>query len=121
LFPAEADVRDDAGHLLVTAYAVKRPGGEWLLMLINKDPSNAQAVRIDFADTNGKSAAHFTGPVTMVTFGAEQYVWHSEGPKSHADPDGPPATKSLNMKGSESFSLPKASVTVLRGKIDQEK
>jgi F5/8 type C domain/Glycosyl hydrolases family 39 len=121
LFPAEADVRDDAGHLLVTAYAVKRPGGEWLLMLINKDPSNAQAVRIDFADANGKSAAHFTGPVTMVTFGAEQYVWHSEGPKSHADPDGPPATKSLNMKGSESFSLPKASVTVLRGKIDQGK
>ena len=121
LFPAEADVRDDAGHVLVTAYAVKRPGGEWSLMLINKDPSNAQAVKIDFADANGKSAAHFTGPVTMVTFGAEQYVWHSEGPKSHADPDGPPATKSLNMKGSESFSLPKAAVTILRGKIDQEK
>ncbi len=121
LFPAEADVRDDAGHVLVTAYAVKRPGGEWSLMLINKDPSNTQVVKIDFADANGKSTAHFTGPMTLVTFGAEQYVWHSEGPKSHADPDGPPATKSLNMKGSESFSLPKASVTVLRGKIDQEK
>src|ERR1700674_4880355 len=121
LFPAEADVRDDAGHVLVTAYAVKRPGGEWSLMLINKDPSNAQAVKIDFADANGKSAAHFTGPVTMVTFGAEQYVWHSEGPKSHADPDGPPATQSLNMKGSASFSLPNAAVTILRGKIDQEK
>jgi hypothetical protein len=121
LFPAEADVRDDAGHVLVTAYAVKRPGGEWSLMLINKDPSNTQAVKVDFADANDKSTEHFTGPVTMVTFGAEQYVWHSEGPRSHADPDGPPATKSLNMKGRESFSLPKASVTVLRGKIDQEK
>lgn len=115
LFPAEADVKDDAGHMLITAYAVKRPGGEWSLMLINKDPSNAHAVKIEFGDSNGKAAAHFSGPVTMVTFGAEQYVWHPEGPKSHADPDGPPTTSKLNAKGG-AFTLPKASVTVLRGK-----
>jgi hypothetical protein len=54
----------------------------------------------------------------MVAFGADQYVWHSEGPKSHADPDGPPLVKLLHTGGGESFSLPKASVTVLRGKID---
>jgi hypothetical protein len=118
LFPAEADVKDDAGHVMISAYAAKRPGGEWSLMLINKDPSNDHAVKIEFAGSGGKAAQHFTGPVTMVTFGAEQYVWHTEGPKSHADPDGPPATKSINVKSGESFSLPKASVTVLRGKID---
>jgi len=118
LFPAEADVKDDAGHALITAYAVKRPDGEWSLMLINKDPSNAHSVKIEFAGSSGKSVEHFKGPVTMVTFGAEQYVWHSEGPKSHADPDGPPATKTLHAKSGESFSLPKASVTVLRGRID---
>jgi hypothetical protein len=118
LFPAEADIKDDASHVLLTAYAVKRPDGEWSLMLINKDPSNAHALKIEFAGSSGKPAEHFTGPVTMVTFGAEQYVWHSEGPKSHADPDGPPVTNSLNVKSGESFSLPKASVTVLRGKID---
>jgi hypothetical protein len=118
LFPAEADVKDDAGHALITAYAVKRPDGEWSLMLINKDPSNAHSVKIEFAGSSGKSVEHFKGPVTMVTFGAEQYVWHSEGPKSHADPDGPPATKTLHAKSGEPFSLPKASVTVLRGRID---
>jgi hypothetical protein len=103
---------------LVTAYAVKRPGGEWSLMLINKDPSNARAVKIDFADASGKQLEHFTGPVTMATFGAEQYVWHNEGAKSHADPDGPAARKTLTGKSGETVTLPKASVTVVRGRID---
>jgi len=115
LFPASADLSDDAGHLLVTAYAVKRPDGEWALMVINKDPSNAHAVRIEFGDP-GKFA-HFEGPVAMVTFGAEQYVWHPDGAKSYADPDGPAARSTINAKNEQTFTLPKASVTVLRGRI----
>lgn len=118
LFPAEADVKDDAGHALVTAYAVKRPDGEWSLMVLNKDPSNEHEVEIEFAGASGKPPAHFAGRVTMVTFGAEQYVWHSEGPQSHADPDDPPVTKILNVKSGESVRLPKASVTVLRGRVE---
>jgi hypothetical protein len=117
LFPAEADVKDDAGHTLITAYAVKRPGGEWSLMLINKDPSNAHAVKIEFSDSNSRSKEHFSGPVSMVTFGEEQYAWHPEGTKSHADPDGPPMTSKINAKNEGTFRLPKASVTVLRGKV----
>jgi hypothetical protein len=48
----------------------------------------------------------------------EQNVWHPEGPKSHADPDGPPVTKTLNGKSGEAFQLPKASLTVFSGRID---
>jgi hypothetical protein len=118
LFPAEADVRDDAGHDLVTAYAVKRPDGEWSLMIVNKDPTNIRSVRIEFAGTDGRRPAHFAGSVRMLTFGAEQYVWHPEGPKSHADPDGPPLAKSMSVKDADLFELPKASVTVLRGRIE---
>jgi hypothetical protein len=88
-------------------------------MLINKDQSNAHAVKIEFADADGKQTQYFTGPVTMVTFGAEQYVWHPDGAKSHADPDGPPGRKTLNVKSGDPVALPKASVTVLRGKIDR--
>jgi hypothetical protein len=117
LFPAETDVIDDAGHTLVTVYAVKRPDGNWSLMLLNKDPSNAHSVKIEFADAERKKVAYFAGPVTMVTFGAEQYVWHSQGSKSHADPDGPAATSTVNASGG-TFNLPRASVTVLRGKIE---
>ena len=102
----------------VTAYAVKRTGGEWSLVLINKDPSNAHAVKIEFADAHGQQAAHFSGPLTMVTFGAEQYHWHPEGAKSHADPDGPAARTTHSAKSGELVTLAKASVTVLRGKID---
>jgi hypothetical protein len=118
LFPAEADVKDDAGHALVTAYAVKRLDGVWSLMLINKDPSNAHAVKIEFSNSSGKPPTYFTGPVTVATFGAEQYVWRPEGARSHADPDGPPLKATLDVKSGESFNLPKASVTVLRGRID---
>jgi hypothetical protein len=93
-----------------------RPNGDCSLMLTNKDPSNARAVKIEFGDSNGKTAARFSGPVTMVTFGAGQYVWQAEGPKSRGDPDGPPRTSKINAKGDSAFTLPKASVTVLRGK-----
>ena len=116
LSPAAADLRDDAGHALITAYAAKRPDGEWSLMLINKDPSNAHPVNIEFANGEGPPH-HFTGPVTMVTFGAEQYVWHPEAAASHADPDGPPAVSTMNAKIGASFTLPKASITVLRGRL----
>jgi hypothetical protein len=120
LAPALADVADDAGHTLITAYAAKRPDGEWSLLLINKDPSNAHEVNIEFDHASGAPPRHFAGAVTMVTFGAEQYVWHPEGAKSHADPDGPPSSISMNVKGSAGFTLPKASVTVLRGKLDRD-
>jgi len=116
LFPAIADVNDDAGHTLITAYAVKRPDSEWSLMVINKDPSNAHTVKINFEDANKTS--HFEGAVNFVTFGSEQYVWHPDGPKSYADPDGPAARSMIQAKNGATFTLPKASVTVLRGRAN---
>jgi hypothetical protein len=101
----------------VTTYAVKRPNGEWSLMIVNKDPSNAHAVKIEFGEA-GKPAGHLVGQVTQVTFGADQYVWHPEGPKSHADPDGPPLTTTVNAKSGQAFTVPKASVMVLRGRVE---
>ncbi len=117
LFPSEADLRDDAGHELITAYAVKRPEGEWSLMIINKDPSNPHAIKIEFGSGNGSQSDHFAGHISIVTFGAEQYLWHPAGPKSHADPDGPPVTSSLEVAPGGSITLPRASVTVLTGRV----
>src|SRR5579859_3623822 len=120
LFPAVSDLTDDAGHALISVYAVQRPDGEWSLMLINKDPSNAHALRIEFGDGNASKLRHFAGPVTMTTFGAEQYVWHPDGAKSYADPDGPPSATKLHAKAGDAFTLPKASVTVLKGNLERE-
>lgn len=116
LFPAAADVRDDAGHTLVTAYAVKRPDGEWSVMLINKDASNDHLLNIEFAG-DGEKPHHLAGAVRMITFGAEQYVWHPAGAKSHADPDGPAKTSVITAASGTSFLLPKASVTVVSGTL----
>jgi hypothetical protein len=52
-----------------------------------------------------------------VTFGAAEYVWHSSGATSHADPDGPAKRSSVEWKDGQKVLLPKASVTVLTGKV----
>jgi len=117
LAPAATDLVDDAGHLLVTAYAAKRPDGTWSLMLINKDPSNAHELKVDFVDQADGKTRRFAGQIKSVTFGAAQYVWHPQGAQSYADPDGPPSTTSI-VANSDTFILPKASITVLQGKLD---
>ena len=94
LYRAGADLTDEAGHRLITAYAVKRPGGDWSLLLINKDPSNAHEVALEFvADGIGSGVARLVGSAKRVTFGTSEYVWHPAGPSSYADPDGPAKTE----------------------------
>jgi hypothetical protein len=112
LYPAACDLQDAAGHTLITAYSVERPDGNCSLMLINKDQSNPHQVRIAFDDASHKS---FTGPITMITFGSDQYIWKSDGPNGHPDPNEPPVTKTL-AAGTQFITLPKASVTILRAK-----
>jgi len=52
-----------------------------------------------------------------VTFGSEQYVWINDGPNSHPDPDNPPVATTVAANAQTTFTLPKASITVLRGKV----
>ena len=117
LYPANADLQDEAGQRLITAYAVKRPDGEWSLLLINKDPSNAHEVTIEFNDVDQEGALRFTGVVKQVTFGSAEYVWHPSGPTSYANPAGPPKTSQLAWREGQKVLLPKASISVLTGKV----
>jgi hypothetical protein len=73
-------------------------------------------VRLVFED--GASSKSFPGSVSMVSFGSDQYVWRSEGVNSHPDPNTPPVRKTVQGNWIE---LPKASLTVLRGKLDVTK
>lgn len=118
LFPAESDIHDGAGHNLVTAYAALRPDGQWSLMVINKDQENAHNVRIAFHDAKTNADRHFSGAVSVITFGAAQYKWHpSVTTSGSADPDGPPARSTIQANSDTQFDLPKASLTVLRGTL----
>jgi hypothetical protein len=117
LFPASTQIKDADGNLLVTSYAVRRPDGNWSILLVNRDESNAHSIRLQFEDSSRYSKAAFFGSVRTVTFGSEQYQWKDEGANSHADPDGPPVGASVNANSQTIFVLPKASINVLRGKI----
>ena len=118
MFPSTSDVTDAGGNLLVTSYAVHRPDGNWSVMLVNRDSGQAHAVRVLFNDAKNKRTASFSGPVTSVSWGSEQYVWINDGPNSHPDPDHPPvATLLQGPPPPATFNLPKASITVLRGRV----
>jgi hypothetical protein len=117
MFPSSVSIKDSQGNELVTSYALHRPDGNWSLMLVNRDQSQPHSVRVIFDDPLHKARRAFTGPVRWVTFGSEQYVWHDEGPNSHADPDGPVIGKTIPASPQTVFTLPKASITVLRGQI----
>jgi sugar phosphate permease len=121
MFPSSADIKDAEGNLLVTSYAVHRPDGNWSLMLVNRDQSNPHSVRVQFEDSQRKQKSTFSGPVAFVTFGSEQYVWINDGPNSHADPDHPPIATTLAAGPETTFTLPKASITVLRGKLAERR
>ena len=86
-------------------------------MLVNRDETRPHTVRVQFEDSRNKRDASFSGPVTFVTFGSEQYVWINDGPNSHADPDHAPVATTVAGGPQTVFTLPKASITVLRGKV----
>jgi hypothetical protein len=115
LFRAEGDIEDPAGHKLVTAYALQRPDGQTSLLLINKDQLNAHTVHLQFS--GGSAERYMSGPVQSVTFGSEQYQWHPSETGGNADPDGPAARSSISARSDTGYMLPKASMTVIRGKL----
>ena len=131
LFKVSSDVKDKDGHILVTAYAVERPDGQWSVMLVNKDHDNDHSVRVAFSDPVTKRDRFFSGTVDRVVFGPAEYQWHAdpvpggvpEGRRrgwgnGHADPDGPPSKSTVAAGGPDTvYQLPKASIIVLRGRI----
>jgi hypothetical protein len=117
LFTASSDVNDSEGHVLVTAYPLVRPDGQWSLLLVNKDYDNSHTVRIVFHDPATNVDRSFQGPVMAISFGKAQYQWHPARKNGFADPDGPPVTSSVTGGPNSEFVLPAASITVLRGKV----
>jgi hypothetical protein len=117
IFPAASDIRDGAGHVLVTTYAVQRPDGQWSLLVVNKDQENAHMVGISFDEIEKGTIGAFAGPVSVTTFGKEQYQWHANAAGGKADPDGPAVKSTVSAGAGTKFTLPAASVTVIRGTV----
>jgi len=118
MFPSSTDIKDSDGNVLVTSYALHRPDGNWSVMLVNRDQNQPHTVRVLFEDSTNQQTASFSDPVTQVSFGSEQYVWKDHGANSYADPDAPPVGGTVAGGPQATFTLPKASVTVLRGHVE---
>jgi hypothetical protein len=110
---ASSDVKDDAGNVLVTSYAVRRPDGDWSLLLVNRDGSRSHDVRLVF-DGMGAGRTGFAGPVRVVTFGRGQYEWQADASLPGPQPDGPWV---VSTSRGDVVTLPQASVTVVRGRV----
>src|SRR4029077_3433914 len=104
-----------------TSYAVNRPDGQWALLIINKDQENSHTVSITFDDAARGASGFFAGSVNVTTFGKEQYQWHPNLNGGTADPDGPAVKSTIKGEPGTRFSLPAASVTVIRGTISAVK
>jgi hypothetical protein len=133
VYSAKSDIDDGAGRELVTAYALKRPDGDWSLLVVNRDQQSPHRVHIVFRG-DADATAVFTGPVEIATFGSAQYKWnpprtrfmaHAEiaaAPtvvaytNGTADPDGPIARSKQDAGKDAVYDLPAASVVVIRGK-----
>jgi hypothetical protein len=122
VFPATSDLKDAKGRVVVTAYAVHRPDDEWSLLLVNKDRELSHAVQIAFDDGGAKGMRYFAGPVTVSSFGADNYTWHAGAPggngaEGNADPDGPAVVSEQRGGADARYVLPRASISVVRGKV----
>ena len=117
MFPSSTDIKDPDGNLLVTTYAVHRPDGNWSLMLVNRDENNSHTVRVSFENAKEKRHSFLSGNISWMSFGSDQYVWINDGPNSHPDPNLPPAAAIIAANPQTIFTLPKASITVIRGRL----
>jgi hypothetical protein len=134
-FPAKSDIDDGAGHALVTAYALKRPDGQWSLMIVNRDQQNAHRARISFHNDVDHAITSFVGKVDVSIFGKDQYQWHPAdtrfeahaehagelsvvaNTKGTADPDGPILHANQTAAKDGTYDLPAASIVVIRGRV----
>jgi len=87
-------------------------------MVINKDRERPHGVRISFHDAAANTDSTFSGQVTMLSFGSTQYQWHPARKKGYADPDDPPSKSSAAGGRDAVYTLPPASLNVLRGNVE---
>ncbi len=97
----------------MTAYAVHRPDGQWAVLLLNKDPKQAQTLRVRFKD--GNRVTFFTGPAAVSQYSSAQYRWHPKGKNGYPSRDLPPAH--FVRDGNAPLRLPPYSLTVVRGRL----
>jgi len=118
LYPARSDVRDLSGNELVTAYAVRRPDGQWSVLLINKDPKRTFDASLMFRKGGSEGARGLAGDVDVYQYSSKQY--ELGGPENNPYPVKAqrPEHRRIDLSKKESrLSLLPYSLTIVRGSL----
>jgi hypothetical protein len=109
MFAAESDVHDADGNELLSAYVVRRPDGTWSTLVVNKDPSHAYRVALDFGRGHGGRAR---GRRAVVSYSGAQYAWGADGARGRPLRSAPPAASTARTGAA--LEVPPYSLTVIR-------
>ena len=119
MFRATAKQAKPKSSPAVSVYAVHRPDKQWALLAINKHPNRTARLNVQFDVPGAHQPIDFVDQVEVIQFSRQQYTWHADGPNGHPIRSLPPAR--FTREGSSSCELPPYSLTVLRGKLPQQR
>jgi hypothetical protein len=118
IYPASSNIRNADGDELVTAYAVRRPDGQWSVLLINKDPKRAFRMKLFFRGPSGL-AQGFCGSVDLFQFSGEQYQLNSDPNNPYPIKAQTPERRAIEVDEQRLIEVPPYSLTVVRAKLGQ--
>ena len=113
LFSATSDLADPKGRAMVVAYPLRRPDGQWAVMLINRDEDHPHRLRIVFHGDGADRVFGKNDPLQVVQYSPANYTWLDRKEASHPTKDLPPAR--FSMKPGDDVLLPAMSLSVVSG------
>ena len=102
---------------LLAAYAVKRPDGQWAVLLLNKSAKQACKIRLNFRDAKTGKIGTLKGARRITQYSPRQYHWRANGDSGRPDRNLPPTVRTLSAPRNAPIPLPPYSITVVRGAL----
>jgi hypothetical protein len=117
VYATSSDIKDEAGNLLITAYALRRPDGLWSLLLINKDPKQSFDLKLGFRH-GGEREMKLAPPIDIYQYSETQYVLGGPAKDPYPIRAQEPAHKIIkSTRSTNSLTLPPFSMTIVRGPL----
>ena len=111
LYRASVTTTARDGSIPIVAYPLKRPDGRWSILLINRDPTRAQGVRLVVKDRANAPPKPAPGPYAIVQYGSQDYVWRAAASDGSPSRNEPPRRFTASQGP---VTLPPYSITVVQ-------
>lgn len=111
VFPCMVNMKERSNRGKVTGYSLRKPNGNWSIMLINRDSSHNMKMNIQIHHTHFNQNLNWKAGVDVYQYSSEQYQWQSHGPLGRPLKNDDPIKKHIQFKGI--IDLPPYSITIL--------